>query len=219
MRSTSVHERFAGPGQPSTWALPRARTTELVSLFANDLTPVVEPIAVVIDQLTVRLPLHIVQFTEGHSDDLALKSSLTENAVLIVNHRLLVRIAEANDLDSLRVAVLGTAVGLKRKDQVFRQIAMVGFERVVVHGGQRVVAGQFEYHPDAVVLVFRRQRLRGDLGGLFDIERATGVRFEIVAGQYVFFCIETIDLATFQEDRMDRLQCLLAPANGEGVDP
>ena len=49
-------------------------------------------------------------------------------------------------------------VHLERKLHVLGQITVIGQQRVDVHVGQQVVAGQPEDHPDPIILVFRIQR-------------------------------------------------------------
>jgi hypothetical protein len=86
---------------------------------------------------------------------MTLHPGITKNATHLVNHRFLVRITEANDLDRFWVAVLGSVLGSKGEGKILRQIPMVRLQGFIFHARQRIVAGKSEDHPDAVVFILR----------------------------------------------------------------
>ena len=91
---------------------------------------------------------------------------------------------------------------------------MVRRQRLVGNFGQRIVAGQAEDHPHTVVLVFGRQRLRGDLRWMLDVERATVIRLQVIIAQPILLQHHAVPLASFFENWMDGSQRFPAPADG-----
>ena len=75
---------------------------------------IVKPVAIVVNQLPIRLSFDIIQFTERQRDKAALHSSFAEDAVHLVDHWL-VGVAEANHGDALRMSVLFAMFGFERK--------------------------------------------------------------------------------------------------------
>ena len=84
---------------------------------------------------------------------------------------------------------------------------------------QNIVAGQTENHPNSVILIIWRKWLGRNFFRLFNVERTSGVGFEIVTGQHALFGINTVDLAALLEDWMDRCHRLLIPSDSERVVP